>query len=230
MKKITKPAKPKSFKISTLANYLDLRGSDGKIKQRWNHSNQDILNFRVFFREIFDLECAYCGIRVDREEIDHFLPKSKFPYLSYCYDNYIFSCHTCNQKKGDFYPKILENINYGEKILLGEIEGIIEFNKKSILSKAIDNRLIEPTFDKIEDHLAFNVLTCEYTAKTKAGEFTKVKFFDINFSAKMAELSDCVSNLVVIGLTIDSVLETYKVLGYSFYIKKMFYYWKEFYS
>src|SRR5574344_1340530 len=38
-----------------------------------------------------------------RPEIDHFFPKSKYPYLSCTLSNFIPSCHECNHKKSDIY-------------------------------------------------------------------------------------------------------------------------------
>ena len=47
--------------------------------------------------------CAYCEER-DNGEIDHFRPKSRFPELVYAWSNWVFSCHSCNQAKGDGWP------------------------------------------------------------------------------------------------------------------------------
>lgn len=38
-----------------------------------------------------------------RPEIDHYFPKSLFPYLSCTPANFIPSCHQCNHKKSDYY-------------------------------------------------------------------------------------------------------------------------------
>lgn len=39
--------------------------------------------------------CGYCE-EIDRGEVDHFRPKSKFPKLVYAWSNWIFACHSCN--------------------------------------------------------------------------------------------------------------------------------------
>ena len=36
--------------------------------------------------------------------MDHFRPKRRFPELVYDWDNWIFSCHECNQAKGNKWP------------------------------------------------------------------------------------------------------------------------------
>lgn len=48
--------------------------------------------------------CAYCE-QPDRGEVDHFHPKSKFPEKVYEWTNWLFSCHSCNQAKGEKWPK-----------------------------------------------------------------------------------------------------------------------------
>ncbi|MFC1848431.1 HNH endonuclease [Chloroflexota bacterium] len=47
--------------------------------------------------------CGYCET-ICRGEVDHFRPKTKYPAIVYHWDNWIFSCHDCNQNKGDYWP------------------------------------------------------------------------------------------------------------------------------
>lgn len=75
--------------------------------------------------------CPYCGrILIDMAElgtsaskpdIDHFLPKSKYPFLAMSYCNMIPVCHTCNDihNKGDMDPLVHPNF---EKKLLNPYE------------------------------------------------------------------------------------------------------------
>ena len=37
-------------------------------------------------------------------DVEHFRPKSKYWWLAYCYENYLYSCQMCNQryKKAEF--------------------------------------------------------------------------------------------------------------------------------
>jgi uncharacterized protein (TIGR02646 family) len=52
--------------------------------------------------------CAYCGIefhRSDSGDVEHFRPKTLYPYLAYRFDNYLLSCLYCNRRrKGDRFP------------------------------------------------------------------------------------------------------------------------------
>ncbi len=54
--------------------------------------------------------CAYCERDCDvsggeaRNEIDHFLPRERFNVLTFEWQNLMYSCHRCNDKKGDKAP------------------------------------------------------------------------------------------------------------------------------
>ena len=47
--------------------------------------------------------CAYCEEDY-KGEVDHFRPKKRYPELVYCWSNWVFSCHACNQSKGARWP------------------------------------------------------------------------------------------------------------------------------
>lgn len=53
-------------------------------------------------------KCAYCESPTDsvaHGDVEHFRPKSKYWWLAYCYDNYLYSCQICNEVyKGDEFP------------------------------------------------------------------------------------------------------------------------------
>ncbi|MEO5741647.1 MAG: hypothetical protein ABIS29_13735, partial [Vicinamibacterales bacterium] len=53
-------------------------------------------------------KCAYCESPTDtvaHGDVEHFRPKSKYWWLAYCYDNYLYACQICNQvHKGDEFP------------------------------------------------------------------------------------------------------------------------------
>lgn len=51
-------------------------------------------------------KCAYCESKIshiDYGDVEHLLPKSKFPQLRYSYENLTYACSVCNTKKGDFF-------------------------------------------------------------------------------------------------------------------------------
>lgn len=52
--------------------------------------------------------CPYCAIN-DSEQIDHFLPKAKFPEFSLYLPNLVISCPRCNKKKDDICLDLVNN-------------------------------------------------------------------------------------------------------------------------
>jgi len=45
-------------------------------------------------------KCAYCEAPTDmvaHGDVEHFRPKSKYWWLAYCYDNYLYACQVCNE-------------------------------------------------------------------------------------------------------------------------------------
>ena len=81
--------------------------------RRWKY------NPYVFVEETGLKTCPYCNrnyifsvnnrSKKLRPEIDHFYPKSKYPFLAMSYGNLIPSCSVCNHTKSDTYNKSLVN-------------------------------------------------------------------------------------------------------------------------
>ncbi len=53
-------------------------------------------------------KCAYCEADtkvVAHGDVEHFRPKTKYWWLAYCYDNFLYSCQICNQTfKSNHFP------------------------------------------------------------------------------------------------------------------------------
>ena len=68
---------------------------------------------RVALRRFYDFRCGYCGVKeieVGSElTIDHFQPRSQNGPDEW--DNWIYSCFTCNNFKGDYWqPRAVHRI------------------------------------------------------------------------------------------------------------------------
>ncbi len=131
------------FTVEDKLNYYEnLRDSNGKIITRWNYPNyRDKL--KPILSEMSHGECAFCGAKIgDKDfDIEHYLPKERFPYLSYSTDNYLPACKKCNQSlKRVFFPASLEPIRekLADKALVGKMEGIIPYEPSEILQKTLD--------------------------------------------------------------------------------------------
>jgi hypothetical protein len=62
---------------------------------------------REYLKGATPIICPYCDTSLQKVEVDHFLPKSSFPFLSVHPDNFVPSCHDSNEvtsHKGDHVP------------------------------------------------------------------------------------------------------------------------------
>ena len=75
-------------------NYFEQR--IGNPPHRWNRFHADLC-------KAFKGLCAYCE-EIDKGEVDHFRPKSRYPRMVYSWSNWVFACHNCNQKKREQWP------------------------------------------------------------------------------------------------------------------------------
>lgn len=74
------------------------------IEKRYNHNE-----VKTSLKKMFEKKCAFCEshiIHVDYGQIEHFMPKSKYPNLCFEWNNFLLSCSICNGKsnKGDKFP------------------------------------------------------------------------------------------------------------------------------
>ncbi|WP_409177517.1 HNH endonuclease [Brevibacillus fortis] len=59
-------------------------------------------------------KCAYCESKIthiDHGDIEHIVPKSKLPSLTFDWSNLTIGCKRCNQNKGDYYDPALPLLN-----------------------------------------------------------------------------------------------------------------------
>lgn len=111
---------------SAVANY------DDKMKLQEGHSIKTIINdasenkelnklysdkmvsgpARCFYNKILmqskNKDCCFCSYQ-DPVELDHFLPKTKFPEFSVAPINLVPVCQRCNKAKSDHFPESIEN-------------------------------------------------------------------------------------------------------------------------
>lgn len=67
--------------------------------------------------------CPYCGMEYikptnrSKKQIDHFLPKRKYPFFALCYYNLIPSCDTCNESPNKGQKNPIDNVLEGKNIM-----------------------------------------------------------------------------------------------------------------
>jgi len=79
-----------------------------KIERRTGLTQKSYRKYEPELREDFHCMCGYCGkseaVTKKGFEIDHFVPQTLAKDLIDCYDNLVYSCFTCNRKKGAKWP------------------------------------------------------------------------------------------------------------------------------
>jgi uncharacterized protein (TIGR02646 family) len=236
MKQLFRLDEPQSFfkGEKKIEFYKDLKDNKGNIRDRWNYSKYQA-DLRSVLYEISGGECTFCGKKVSEIDFDieHYLPKKFFPYLSYDFGNYLCSCKYCNQVlKKNFYPESLETIRekLGEPILVDEIEGIIPFDKKEILNTNTD-RIIDPTFDEVDKLLEFDPLSCNYriiNSNTIGKNTNKMFFLHREFVVTIQKISSKIQKEILRGSTKEDIMDWANICGYSFYIDKLYDFWADF--
>lgn len=68
---------------------------------------------------MFHSKCAYCEARITHvayPHIEHYRPKSKYPHLTFAWENFLLACELCNTSKSDEFP--LEDGDEARPLLL----------------------------------------------------------------------------------------------------------------
>ena len=112
---------------------------------------------------IYNSKCAYCEEKItktnadnlrDKEEqshtIEHYRPKSKYPWLAYSWDNLLWCCVTCNKNKDNNFNIENEKVMYEESFL-------DSIHKSNLLYNDVEKpKMIHPEFEDITDELRFD--------------------------------------------------------------------------
>lgn len=240
MKKIKRKAQPICWTDARKQGfYNNLRDDKGEIRLRWLYTCTDKSDHKSHIRKDLlassESCCAYCGKRITLEEmdVDHYLPKEAFEYLSYCWENYLPACKPCNQnKKRDYVPDSMKKLLLKDSVITSLPISYEKYNDQKILIKHT-KRLLEPSFDEPSAHLDFDVLSHNYTPKTEIGKETNLIFFDNEENVKrFSAMSEAVENLLR-GNHNDPLnyIQNHfiKPFGFEVYYLAYYEYWREFY-
>lgn len=112
-------------------------------------------------------KCAFCEkliVSSDDSQLEHFRPKSEtrdefnkpitrdaYWWLAYEHKNYIVSCFTCNNLKGNRFPIKDE----GTRVKATNMNGIVALTGRGALGDEIPY-IINPRYQDTEPHLAYN--------------------------------------------------------------------------
>ena len=107
MRSVTRSAEPEFFDYirSEYSNWNNLESTDHSLIRRAVESEFAVLG------DAFANVCAYCERPIESSsewEIDHFRPRDRFPSLWADWLNLVYSCHRCNNSKGNKWPGVDE--------------------------------------------------------------------------------------------------------------------------
>lgn len=92
---------------------MRVHGSE-QVQRRKDIEERQYAEYLPELREDFHCLCGYCGksesVTKKGFEIDHFVPRRIAPKLENAYENLVYSCFTCNRKKGKKWPTENPNI------------------------------------------------------------------------------------------------------------------------
>lgn len=126
--------------------------------------------------------CGYCGKHFEAtfcdSQIEHFVPKKKFPEFENKYSNLVLACRVCNNKKGSDWPSE------------DSLKNITDDGKKGY---------VDPATDEFDNHLERNG-DGNIVGKTDVGKYMAKRLgFDyrpISELQKIKELYDAIQLLV----------------------------------
>ncbi|HLP45010.1 MAG TPA: retron system putative HNH endonuclease [Candidatus Kapabacteria bacterium] len=135
-------------------------------------------NARKALEELYHGKCAYCEISNKTGSymrIDHYRPKSLYPWLAVEWSNLVYSCEICNTKKGNQFP-LPEGISRVIKGEPGSAESLA--NSRVLLDE--NPLLLHPELNDPRQHLEFQIDgIIKGKNGSKIGE-TTIKVCDLN--------------------------------------------------
>jgi hypothetical protein len=229
MKQLKRPLAPHPFNCNETKRgyYEDLYDTQGNVKARWQ-------TIREFLFKITNGCCAFCGENKNIE-VDHFFPKGKrdgkrdaAPYLAYCWENLLPCCSLCNKRKSTYFPKSLK----GKQIIEVCVDGLVPhdhlYDLREIMDLSNEDRLIDPSFDQVEQHLIFDPEFMFYTPLSSIGEITNERFFEHDdFVKNLEKISNLAKALVKEQVAYEVFEAVVLCNGEEFYLRAFYEYWKQ---
>ncbi|MCU0289006.1 MAG: TIGR02646 family protein [Acidobacteria bacterium] len=140
--------------------------------------NNDYQKAKKALEKLYHGKCAYCEISNKAGSymrIDHYRPKSLYPWLAVEWSNLVYSCEICNTKKGNQFP-LPEGI---ARVITGE-PGSEECLANSQILLGETPLLLHPELDDPRQYLEFEIDgIIKEKSGSKIGQMT-VRVCDLN--------------------------------------------------
>ena len=101
LEKIENSPKPIKKEIEAAKKKVD------KAQNKYNPGIRNGINpVKQPLYDMFSGKCAFCERKVELSagRIEHFRPKSQYVNLTFDWNNFLYSCEVCNNRKGDKFP------------------------------------------------------------------------------------------------------------------------------
>lgn len=132
---------PKKLKESFNKNRHLPKGNDKTQRADWKK-----LEVREALEKLYKSKCAYCERNSGCNEVEHYRPQSKYPWLFYEWSNLLLACNHCNKNKNNQFPT--------KHKLDKEIEGAFDFLSDELLNEGA--LIIHPEYENPELYLTFH--------------------------------------------------------------------------
>jgi uncharacterized protein (TIGR02646 family) len=108
LEKIEESPKPTKKQIEEAKKKIE--AAKKKVDNAQNKYNPGIRNgenpVKQPLYDMFSSKCAFCerNVELSSGRIEHFRPKSQYVDLTFDWNNFLYSCEVCNNRKGDKFP------------------------------------------------------------------------------------------------------------------------------
>jgi uncharacterized protein (TIGR02646 family) len=108
LEKIEESPKPNKKQIEEAKKKIE--AAKKKVDNAQNKYNPGIRNgenpVKQPLYDMFSSKCAFCerNVELSSGRIEHFRPKSQYVDLTFDWNNFLYSCEVCNNRKGDKFP------------------------------------------------------------------------------------------------------------------------------
>ena len=149
-------------KKSTSSDERAIKKAKKKVKEYDGHfKGKDILDS---LDAIYNSKCAYCEGKINRvnknniknildeenHSVEHYRPKSIYPWLVFSWDNLLWCCIQCNKNKWNEFATLNEEIKYDESFKENIHSSTQAYNLEE------NPKMIHPELEDVMDKLTFD--------------------------------------------------------------------------
>ncbi len=204
----------KSKRLGVIANGYPISNKQSSKKEKEKvkiydkiFKTKDILDL---LDSIYHSKCGFCEEKIYRvnadnltdnsekkHSIEHYRPKSKYPWLAYSWDNLLWCCSKCNQSKGNKFKVLNSKVEFDntfmEKIH-NSTEDYNDLEKPKLIHPELEDVSGELTFDtngkmnSANRRIQCTIATCKLNRPYLKGERKKVlDKFRKKYNARLLE-------------------------------------------